>query len=138
MPSQGLFITATVLLLTSQRVGHVGQISCSGGATTISPCGTSADTLTASAKGIRTFSVHNASNTDHRYTPSCSVTTPLDSCTIAPVVLSVSAGQSASITVSYIASASAATGHGNVIVAVDGGAPNQVATVVAVDVSQKT
>src|ERR1700722_2867068 len=64
-----------------------GQVACSGGATTISPCGTSADTLEASATGQRMFSVQNNSTTSHTYTPSCSVTTPLTSCSVAPSVL---------------------------------------------------
>jgi hypothetical protein len=115
------------------RITAVHQVSCSGGATTISPCGTSADTLADSATGTRQFSVQNASANDHTYTPSCSVTTPLSSCTVAPTPLLVSAGGTATVAVTYVASSTIATGaQGTVIVAIDGGAPDQVATVIAV------
>jgi hypothetical protein len=47
-------------------------------------------------------------------------------------VLIVPAGGSASIAVSYTASSATATNPGTITVAVDGGVPDQVATVIAV------
>jgi hypothetical protein len=114
------------------------QIACTGGATAITPCGTSADTLTPFGTGMRTFSISNGSATDHTYTPSCAVTTPLASCSVVPSVLVVPAGGSASIAVSYTASSATATNPGTVTVAVDGGVPDQVATIVAVGMPSAT
>jgi hypothetical protein len=108
------------------------QVACTGGATSITPCGTSADTLAPSSNGQRTFSVSNGSGTDHTYTPSCTATLPVASCTVAPSVLVVPAGGSAAIAVSYTASSATATNSGTVTVAVDGGAPDQVVTTIAV------
>jgi hypothetical protein len=108
------------------------QVACTGGATAITPCGTSADTLAPSFNGQRTFSVTNGSGTDHTYTPSCTATLPVASCSVDPSVLVVPAGGSASIAVSYTASSATATSAGTVTVAVDGGAPDQVMTSIAV------
>lgn len=134
----GLFMSgAAPPTMSIGRVTHladqVSQVACSGGVTIITPCGTSADTLGASATGERTFSVENNSTASHTYTPSCSVTTPLASCTVTPSVLVVPADSSAAVSVRYVASGTvAAAARGTVTIAVDGGAPDQVATVIAV------
>ena len=128
----GALSPATAGSGVSPRALDLGQVGCAGGATTITPCGTSADTLSASATGTRTFTIHNSSATDHTYRPSCAVTSPLASCAITPSMLVVPAGGSVAVAVSYAASNATAAGQGRVAVAIDGGAPDQVATVIAV------
>lgn len=108
------------------------QVGCANGATTITPCGTSVDTLMPSAIGIRPFFVHNTSATDHTYSPSCVAALPLASCTVTPSVLVVPANDSAAIAVTYVASGATAAAQTGVTVFVDGGAPDQVATTVNV------
>ncbi len=129
-------VGALLLLIPRVRAEGRGvpaqQIACAGGATTISPCGTSVDTLMPSATGMRPFVVQNASATDHTYMPSCAVTPPLTSCTMTPNVLVVPAGGSGSIAVTYSASSATAAAQGTVTVVVDGGASDLVATIVAV------
>jgi hypothetical protein len=124
--------SSQVRLDSSAQRAAVRQVGCTGGATAITPCGTSADTLAPSSIGQRTFSVTNGSGTDHTYTPSCTATLPVASCSVVPSVLIVPADSSASIAVSYTASSATATNPGTVTVAVDGGVPDQVATTIAV------
>jgi hypothetical protein len=132
----------TAMLFTAARPGSrvapARQVGCTGGATAITPCGTSADTLAPSSNGQRSFSVTNGSNTNHTYTPSCVATLPVASCSIVPSVLIVPADSSASIAVSYTASSATATNPGTVTVTIDGGEPDQVSTVIAVGTAAST
>jgi hypothetical protein len=102
---------------------------CAAGQSAIAPCPGAADTVALGHGSQHTFAVSSTGSTAVAYAVSCASTPPVSNCAVAPTV-SVPAGGSASITVSYAVQGT--PGTGTVILAADGGSADRVAAIVTV------
>jgi hypothetical protein len=123
-------IAIGICSLAAWRAPSPPAVGCSSGSTSIAPCSGSADTLIASAAGQRTFAVLNSGPSAITYTPSCEVTASVASCTTDQATITVPADSTGSVTVFYAAGSTSA--DGTVILALDGGGDDLVATVITI------